>query len=84
MIGDELHPIATNALQAKTDNEAKNTARRTARAGLIGGLIDGSDGAKTGAKVGLGVSVLTKGSSIHIPSGTIMETNLRAPLTVKR
>ncbi len=84
MINDELHAIATNALQAKTNNEAKNTARRTARAGVIGGLIDGSDGAKTGAKVGLGVSVLTKGSSIHIPSGTIMETNLRTPVTVKR
>jgi hypothetical protein len=83
-INDALHPIATTSLSASSGNEAKRTGGRTARGAIVGGLIDGSDGAKTGAKVGLGVSVITRGTSIHIPSGTIMETTLKLPLTVKK
>lgn len=82
MIDDQLFEIATTGLQAKTDNEAKKTAGRTARAAAIGGLAKGSKGAKTGAKVGVGASILTSGSSINVPSGTILETSLRVPLTV--
>ena len=84
MIDDQLFEIATTDLQAKTANETGKTARRTLRAAAIGGLIDGSDGAKTGAKVGAGVSILTRGSSINIPAGTILETTLRVPLNLPR
>jgi len=82
MIDDQLYEIATTGLQAKTGNEAGKTAGRTARAAVIGGLISGKSGAKTGAAVGLGASILTSGSSINVPAGTIMETTLRTPLTV--
>jgi hypothetical protein len=84
MIDDQLFEIATTDLQAKTANETGKTARRTLRAAAIGGLVDGSDGAKTGAKVGAGVSILTRGSSINIPAGTILETTLRVPLNLPR
>ncbi len=82
MIDDQLYEIATGGLKAKTENEAKKTARRTARFAAIGGLAKGSKGAKNMAKAGLGVSILTSGSSINIPAGTILETSLRVPLTV--
>ncbi|MEP6358085.1 MAG: hypothetical protein ABJ084_03365 [Halioglobus sp.] len=82
MIDDQLYEIATTGLQAKTGNEAGKTAGRTARAAVIGGLISGKSGAKTGAAVGLGASILTSGSSINVPAGTILETTLRTPLTI--
>ncbi len=84
MINDQLFEIATEGMQAKTGNEAKKSAGRTARAALIGGLIGGKSGAKTGAAVGVGASILTSGSSINVPAGTILETRLRVPVTVPR
>ena len=80
MLGDVLHPIATDGLSAQTQGEGRRTLGRTARAAAIGGLIDGSSGARTGARVGAGASILTSGASINIPRGTILETSLRAPL----
>jgi hypothetical protein len=82
MINDQLFPIATAGLAAQTGNEAQKTVGRTARAAAIGGLVDGSSGAKTGAKVGLGASILTGGSSINVPAGTLLETELRLNLSL--
>jgi hypothetical protein len=82
MINDQLYPIATTGLAAQSDNEAQKTVGRTARAAAIGGLVDGSSGAKTGAKVGLGASILTGGSSINVPAGTLLETELRQNLSL--
>ena len=82
MIDDQLYPIATEVLAAQTGNEAGKTVGRTARAAAIGGLVDGSSGAKTGAKVGLGASIVTGGESLSVPSGTLLETALRTPLTI--
>jgi len=82
ILNDEFIPISTGALSAQTENEAGRTVGRTARAAVIGGLIDGSSGARTGAAIGAGASLLTGGASINIPRGTIIETNLGAPLTV--
>jgi hypothetical protein len=82
MIDDQLYPIATTALSARTQGEGGRTLGRTARAAAIGGLIDGSKGARTGAKVGAGVSILTGGSSINVPRGTLIDTTLRTPLVI--
>jgi hypothetical protein len=84
MIDDQLFEIATQGMQARTDNEARNTLGRTARAAAIGGLISGRSGARTGAAVGVGASLLTSGQSINVPAGTILETNLRVPVTLPR
>jgi len=84
MINDQLFEIATEGMQAKTGNQARKSAGTTARAALIGGLIGGKSGAKTGAAVGVGASILTSGSSINVPAGTILETRLRVPVTVPR
>ncbi len=82
MIDEQLLPISTGTLAAQTGSEAGRTVGRTARAAALGGLIGGSSGARTGAKVGVGASILTSGSSINIPRGTIVETSLTAPLTI--
>lgn len=84
MINDQLFEIATTGVEARTGNEAQRTVGRTARAAVIGGLIDGKSGAKTGAKVGLGASILTRGASITVPAGTLLETRLRTPLALPR
>jgi len=82
MIDDQLFPIATTGMQAQTGGEGRRTVGRTARAAAVGGLIGGSSGARTGARVGVGASILTSGTSVNIPRGTIIETTLRTPLTV--
>jgi len=83
MINDQLIPIRTGTLSAQTGGEAGRTVGRTARAAAIGGLIDGRSGARTGARVGAGASILTRGASVNIPRGTIVETRLDEPLTVQ-
>lgn len=83
MLDDQLFPIATGEIKAQGANEAGRTVGRTARAAAIGGLIDGRSGARTGAKVGAGASLVTRGSNIYVPRGTILETELRTPLTLQ-
>ncbi len=83
MIDNQLFPISTGDLTAQTGNEAARTVGRTARAAAIGGLARGSSGARTMARVGAGVSIVTRGASINIPAGTILETTLAVPLTVQ-
>jgi hypothetical protein len=82
LLDDQMFEITTDGLKAQTANEAGRTAGRTARAAALGGLYGGSSSAKKGAKVGLGASILTSGASINIPAGTLVETNLRNPLTL--
>ena len=55
------------------------------RAAALGALIGGNrSSTATGAAVGLGASILTSGSSINVPAGTILETRLRVAVTVPR
>ena len=83
MIDDQLFPIRTTALNAESGGEGRRTAGRTARAAAVGGLIGGSSGARTGARVGVGASLLTSGSSINVPRGTLLETTLAEPFTAR-
>jgi hypothetical protein len=48
-------------------------------AAAVGLLIGRSSGAKTRAAVGLGASILTSGSSLSVPAGTMLDTTLRVP-----
>ena len=54
---------------------------------LIGGLTGGGKGAAIGAGIGAGagtgVQAVTKGQQIHLPSETVLEFRLHAPLTVE-
>lgn len=83
MINNQIKPISSGVVKAIAEqDEAKNTVGKTARFAAIGALADGSSGAKTGAKIGLGVSLLTKGGSIEIPTGTLLELPLAAALNI--
>lgn len=82
LVDDQMHSIRTRGLTAQGKNEAGRTVGRTARAAALGGLYGGSSSAKKGAKVGLGASIITSGSGINIPAGTLVETNLAAPLNL--
>ena len=82
LVDDQMHSMRTQGLKAQGGNEAGRTAGRTARAAALGGLYGGSSSAKKGAKVGLGASIITSGSGINIPAGTLVETNLAAPLNL--
>ena len=83
LINNKMYPISTEPMSGKTDNTAKKSGRQIGRAAVIGGLIDGSSGAKTGAAVGAGAAILTSGNQAGIPSGTLLDTQLRAPLTIE-
>ena len=82
LVDDQMHSMRTQGLKAQGKNEAGRTAGRTARAAALGGLYGGSSSAKKGAKVGLGAAILTSGSSINIPAGTLVETNLATALNL--
>lgn len=84
MLDDQLIPIRTTDLQTQGSSEAARTVGRTARAAAVGALIDGGSGARTGARVGAGVSIVTRGASVSIPRGTLVETTLAEPLSVAK
>ncbi len=84
MVDGQIFPITTTGLRAESGGPGSGaqTVGRTARAAAIGGLIGGSSGARTGARVGAGVSIITRGDSINIPRGTLIETTLATPLSI--
>jgi hypothetical protein len=82
MINDRLVPIKVSDIRGVSESTAKDTLGRTARLAAIGGLANGSEGAGNMAKVGLGLSLLTGGSSVNIPSGSLLEFALTSPVTL--
>ena len=81
MVNDQMRPVVTSSVQAASGSTGGRTARRTLGAAALGGLIDGSSGARTGAAVGAGASILTRGESINIPAGTLLEFRLGQPFS---
>lgn len=81
MINNQMKPIVTNEVGGESANTAGKTAGTTARGAAIGGLIGGSSGAKDGAKVGLGVSLLSRGNSATVPSGSLLDFRLMQPFS---
>jgi hypothetical protein len=82
-IGGALFPIQSQGVKAVGEGSGGNTVRNVAAGALIGGMIGGSGkGAAKGAAVGGAVSLLTKGKDVKIPSGTILELTLAAPVKV--
>jgi hypothetical protein len=72
---------------ANRANRTAATVGGTAALGAIIGAIAGGGtgaavGAASGAAVGTGVQVMTRGQVLKIPSETILEFRLQAPLTV--
>ena len=80
MINDYRYPIVTAAYEVQ--GRSQGTAKKTLGGAALGALIDGSDGAKKGAVAGFGLSLLSKGKQVLIPSGTLIDFRLQQPLTL--
>ena len=76
MINGRPYPVQTSSVKAKGEKTGRKTVRNVGVGAGIGALARGSKGAKRGAAVGLGASVLTKGSQVRIPAGTLLEFRL--------
>jgi hypothetical protein len=81
VIGSDRYPLRTGGYEAK--GERQGTLAKTGVGAGIGAIAGGKKGAKTGAAVGLGVAVLTGGKQVKIPSGTLLEFQLRQPVTIR-
>ena len=85
------YEIETDKYTKEGASRGKRTAETigggAAVGALIGGLTGGGKGAAIGAGIGAGagtgVQAVTKGQQIHLPSETLLEFRLNAPLTVE-
>ncbi len=88
--GEKYYNIQTDQYTRKGSSRGKNTAEKVgAGAGIgaiIGALAGGGKGAAIGAAagggLGGGVQAATKGQQIKLPSETVLNFTLQAPLTV--
>jgi len=83
MIDGQIFPISTTGLEAQGSGTGAQSLGRTARGAAIGGLIGGRSGARTGAAVGAGAAIVSRGASVNIPRGTLVEATLTAPLILQ-
>ena len=80
VINDHRYPIITEEYELQ--GRSQGTAKKTLGGAALGALIGGSDGAKKGAAAGFGLSLLTKGKQLSIPSGTLIYFRLQQPLAI--
>ncbi|HKW26635.1 MAG TPA: BON domain-containing protein [Terriglobales bacterium] len=84
------YSLQTNQYTRKASSRGKSTAAKVgggaAVGAILGGLLGGGKGAAIGATVGAGagtgVSAATKGQQIVLPSETVLNFQLQAPLSV--
>ena len=84
------YSLQTNQYTRKASSRGKSTAAKVgggaAVGAILGGLLGGGKGAAVGATVGAGagtgVSAATKGQQIVLPSETVLNFQLQAPLSV--
>ncbi len=89
-VGNKTYDVQTGEFIKQGASRGKRTAvvvgGGAAAGALIGGLAGGGKGAAIGAAAGAGagtgVQALTKGQQIQLPSETVLEFQLKAPLTV--
>ncbi len=80
VINDYRYPIITSEYDVQ--GQSQGTGKKALGGALFGALIDGSDGAKKGAAAGFGLSFLSEGKQVSIPSGTLIDFRLQQPLTL--
>ncbi len=89
-VGNKTYDVQTGEFTRQGASRGKRTAvivgGGAAAGALIGGLAGGGKGAAIGAAAGAGagtgVQALTKGQQLQLPSETVLEFQLKAPLTV--
>ena len=89
-VNGRAYNLQTNQYTRKGSSRGKATAAKVgggaAVGAILGGLLGGGKGAAIGATVGAGagtgVSAATKGQQIVLPSETVLNFQLQAPLSV--
>jgi hypothetical protein len=82
-MGGRLLPIATTNFAETGNSSFAKTARNAGVGALVGAAFGGGKGAGQGAAIGAGVSVLTKGDSVTVPAGAILDFRLSQPLILQ-
>jgi hypothetical protein len=88
--GGRTYNLQTDQYSKKGSSRGKNTAEKVGAGAAIGGIIGAlagggkgaAVGAAAGAGVGGGVQAATKGQQIKLPSETVLNFTLQAPITV--
>jgi hypothetical protein len=88
--GGRLYNLQTDQYKKQGSSRGKNTAEKVgagaALGGIIGALAGGGKGAAIGAAagggLGGGVQAATKSQQIKLPSETVLNFTLQAPITV--
>ena len=86
------YEVNSSIIEEQGKSRGKQTAVRTgigaAAGALIGGLAGGGKGAGIGAAIGggggFGLSAFTHGQQVKIPSETVLNFRLEAPLRIEK
>ena len=89
-VGGKRYDIQTSQYERKAASRGKNTAAKVGGGAVLGALIGGlagggkgaGIGAAAGAGLGGGVQAATKSQQINLPSETVLNFTLQAPVTV--
>jgi hypothetical protein len=88
--GGQTYDLQTDQYKKTGSSRGKNTAEKVGGGAIIGGIIGAiagggkgaAIGSAAGAGVGGGVQAATKGQQIKLPSETVLNFTLQAPVTV--
>lgn len=74
--------VATSGFQQAGQASIAKAAKGAATGAAIGAIVDGGDGAGKGAAIGATAGAMTRGQTITVPPGTLLEFTLTQPVTV--
>jgi hypothetical protein len=91
-VAGKRYDIQTNQYEKKASSRSTNTAEKVGGGAVLGAIIGGlagggkgaGIGAAAGAGLGGGVQAATKSKQIKLPSETVLNFTLQAPLTVTK
>ncbi len=90
LVDGRIQPVVSGAYEQAGKSRTKQTVEHSvigaALGAIIGGVAGGGGGAAKGAGVGAaagaGVTVITRGQQVRIPSETLLQFQLAQPLTI--
>jgi len=90
LVRNNLVPIVTGEYEQAGKGRGGNTAKKAAGGAALGAIIGALAGGGRGAAIGAGagaaagttINIVTKGEKVKVPSETLLEFRLDAPLTM--
>ncbi len=79
LVGGQVQPVASSTVQFDSGRTGRDTLRSAGLGAAIGAIADGSNGAGKGAAIGGVGSALTRGQTVSLDSGTILEFVIGPP-----